>query len=284
MSIRFLPDLSLLDAYSPELEELEPFTVPFLAEFQSGGRTLYYIAAHHQAYVSSATFRLIGACFVHRAVRMVVLEGVPTEAGISPQTYLDDFKRERSRGFYANGEPAFAAVRAAEGDIPFLGGEPTRKEVCRHLRERGWSREDMIGQYFLRQLPTWRQNGILQRRGAKRLFEEHVPRFCAKAELTGLVANYEQFLGWYRQVSGTIFADSRLKLEDVGPLANGTYIQRISADEEVIRDRHLVTTLASTLNSFEAVMVVYGASHLACQRRVLSDMLGPPIHQVRKLT
>jgi len=281
MTRRFVPNLSKLQAYSLELHRLEPFAKPFLAVFKRHDRSLYYVAAHHSNHVSSATFRLIRGCFATLPIDLALLEGFAREEGLSPEGVLADFSRERGHGFYAYGEPSFAAAQAADRGIPFLGAEPPAKEVCRQLLAKGYSAADVLGFHFVQQVPQYKRDGTLPGKSVRKTFAEFVERCKPRLGLTAAAFDYKEFLDWYPNQSGTRFSVKRLTTWDVAPIGDGTAIQRISAADDLIRNRHILGTTASVLGSYKHVLVVYGASHLACQRPVLEDMLGRPVRQAR---
>lgn len=53
------PNLDLVDSYTYELEQQEPFDQPFISHFRDGEKELVYVAAYHEHKVGSRTFSLV---------------------------------------------------------------------------------------------------------------------------------------------------------------------------------------------------------------------------------
>jgi hypothetical protein len=226
---------------------------------------LYYIAADHANVASSPTFILVSRVFENLPIDAVVIEGLQRSYGFSPECILQSFKSQRHGDFYRWGEPSFAAILASERSIPFTGAEPDDKSVCQQLLAKGYSREDVIGFYFLRQIPQYRRDHTIADKGFRRAFTDFVSTIKPALGLDDQSFDYSQFLHWCRVRNGTNFIPENLEIDDVAPLSEGKlFTQRISAAVGQIR-----------------VLVIYGASHLATQRRVLQSLLGEPVRQSR---
>lgn len=281
---RFVPDLSLLNTYTFDLDGREPFKTPFLAEFQHASSYLYFVAAYHANLTSSPTFQLISRCFKKLPIDAVVLEGFPRAYGFNPTHIIQYYKEGRKGDFYIGGDPAFAGLLAKQRGIPFIGGEPEDKNVCKRLLAKGYSPEDILGFYFVRIVPESKRNHTLETKGVKRAFADCVSWDKPRLGLTTTPFTYNQFKEWYQRRNGASFNAEKLDDDDCAPIAGSKLvIQRISADIWQFRDAYIVQTIASVLDSHKHVLVVYGSSHLSTQRRVLEAMLGKPIRQTNIL-
>lgn len=274
------PDLGLIQPYSYDLQSNEPFSTPFLAHFKHGRRELVYIAASHENRVGSITFELIDRAFGEYDFRMVVLEGFSASLGVSPLSIVQDFERGRDGDFYRWGEPAYAALKARDLGIPFIGGEPEEEEVIREAREAGFSARDMAGFYFVRRIPQFVRDGSVGSASLGELYDAFVPWMRQELNLEPEDFGFREFLAWYENANGKTLDLQTFDSEETAPLARGEYrTQRISHVVGMARDRFVVRLIAQMLERHDRVLVVFGRSHLAQQRPALEEMLGPPLTQ-----
>lgn len=274
------PDLGLIQPYSYDLQSNEPFAAPFLARFKHGRRELVYIAASHENRVGSTTFKLIDRAFGEYDFRVVVLEGFPASLGVTPPSIVQNFENGRDGGFYRWGEPAYAALKARDLGIPFLGGEPDEEDVIREAREAGFSAEDMAGFYFVRQIPQFVRDGSVRSASLGELYDTFLPRMREELKLEPEDFGFREFLAWYETANGKTLDLQTFDSEETAPLARGEYrTQRISHVIGMARDRFVVRLTARLLERHDRVLVVFGRSHLAQQRPALEEMLGPPLTQ-----
>lgn len=267
-------DLSLIRDYTPEDDRIgRPVVV---THFKKKGKSLYYINAHHGSGIDNPTCETARKAIEACGPRMVVIEGFPTENGISSLSYIDYANRQAAQKF-PDGEPAYAALCAYQRGIPFVGGEPSNAQICSAMKKEGYTAKDITAFCLLRQISQDRREGDtmdgarLSERAAhyiNRAFD-FIP---ATARLT-----LPEFEAWYKSHSrgGKHFLE--ISPNDIAPFPPpfGDYFQRLNHRIGIVRERHLDTLIAESLASHDRVLVVYGDGHLVKSRAVFEKMLGP---------
>jgi hypothetical protein len=272
------PDPALLRDYSKEAQDMEPFVPPYIAHFQKGSRNLYYVASFHQVGVESPTFKTVAEAFELARPQLVVVEGMPTSAGPSPSFFIDYAERHARQGFIHEGEQVYAAHLAHGRGVPFIGGEPRNRDIYEIMSGKGYTTKDMMAFELLRFIPIWRQHGILDTADFSRQAGEYLrdPSWFdvpTKRRLT-----FRQFESWYG-VHGDLgkpFLD--VEAEDLAPLAEGNYFERLSRELNAIRDWNAVQAIAKALAAHDRVLAVFGGAHLVAARRVFESLLGDARH------
>jgi hypothetical protein len=267
------PDLSLIRGYTPEDDLAQRPVV--VTHFQRDQKSFYYLNAHHVTGIENTTCHTVRQAIRAFKPQLVIVEGLPTEAGPSPNFYIDYANRQAARSF-VSGEPAYAAFLAHQNHIPFVGGEPTHTAIVTSMEREGYSVKDIMAFYLLRALPQERREG-------KPINEAHFAEWSAHylQQYFSYMPQQErltidEFKAWYDSHK----ADSKHFLEistgDFAPYASpvGNYFQEFSHRLSRIRDGHLCTLIAEVLSSHDRVLVVYGDGHLVKTHRVFEKMLG----------
>lgn len=58
------------------------------------------------------------------------------------------------------------------------------------------------------------------------------------------------------------------------PLADGSFLQKVSMDVTVMRDQHLQKVIEKMLNQFNRILIIYGRAHPVIYRKVLESYFG----------
>ena len=265
--------------WSFELQNSEPLRPPFSAWFEKGEENLLFVAVEHGC--DPKTFRLIDEAFATHHVRLAVVEGWPASEGMNPAAFTDSFKKWSAGGFCdGGGESGYAAFHALEHGGSFIGGEPDEQTVVQAVLKEGFTVEDLLGFYFLRQVPQFRREGALETKGLEECFRLLIDGMGKKAGLEEAGAHFslDRFRDWYRNRQGKTFDIATVDREEPAPLSNGKLLtQRLSAIVSLVRDRFVVGVIASHLGTEKDVLVVYGGSHFATQRPALEVLMGKPV-------
>jgi len=262
-------------AYAYDLERGEP-AGPFLERFSARGLELVFLAAQHDNQRDAATFRLVDQALAGHPVGVVVVEGLRTSLGLDPPQVLEAFERSVQGDFYPMGEPSYAALEARARGIPFVGGEPDEAELRDAARAAGFDDRDLVGFYFVRQVPQYRRSGELERTSLPVLYAGLTAHYRAPLGLRLADESYEAFLAWYREANGRPFDLATFDPEEAAPIEGGAFrSQRVSHAVGLARDRHVVALVDELLREHGSVLVVFGKSHLACQRPAYEAWLGP---------
>jgi hypothetical protein len=271
------PNLDLIQPYSYDLESKEPSAGPFLEYFDTGRKSLVYVAARHENEAYSPTFTLIDRAFDIYEFRIVILEGFPASDGHSPAALIEDFAANVDGDFYRWGEPSYAALKADEMGIPFVGGEPDESDVLRAVQEAGFTAKDLAQFYFVNQIPQFLRDKSYHEKEPVEWYESFMPGVLRDLGLQPGALPFDEFLGWYENLNGKRLDLETFDPEESAPLAKGKYgTHRISHEVGMARERFIVALIAESIDEYDHVLVVYGKSHLARQRPVLQAMLGEP--------
>ncbi len=261
--------------FDPALVEAEvtrktDLRAPYLARFEKNGRILLYVAARHEATRANRTMELIRGAIADDKPDFLVIEGVQngTENG-----FLAYARRSCGESACPAGEPAFAALQAAEAKIPFAGGEPLDEEVLPAMAKLGFGRRDLFNFFFARRIPQYRREGRLGE-PLPVLYAEYLK---SNPIFQGDGFTFEGFEAWYLERNAKKFDLASFDDDEVAPKGGGAfYTQRLSAAINLVRNRFAVQLLAEKLTVHRTVMIVYGASHFLMERRALERTLGKP--------
>ncbi len=268
----------LVEPYSYELERSARLPKPFVASFTSNGRHLYFLAGLHEHDTASKTFQLIDKIFNGKKVDLLLIEPYPYHLGPNLKGFLEDAKRHCKPGFCQAGEGAYAALKAVDLRIPFVGAEPSDRDILSAVLKMGYSNEDLLGFYFTRRLPSYKRQKLLTPDSAPRLFSKYIkafPMLVAPKHPTDYT--FEWFANWYQRRNNKTFGVKSFNDEEVAPLLDGKYFtQRLSGHVDIIRNRFIIDVLEKELLTHTDVFVLYGGSHYFSQRKALEAMMGGP--------
>ncbi len=282
----FRADLSLVRPYSFELENEKPLPAPYVATFSKNGKKLFFVASEHLSLkrypnaLEAPILRTISKLFSEEHPQVVIVEGLNTAEEISPKSMIaPSDKCEASR--YANGcgEPIFAINQARKSTADYITGEPVEATILKEALNSGYSTEDVLGYYLVRQIPQFkRQNNFSMSSFSKQV--DHYLKSFRRDLGVDLQFGFSEFRNWYslRMPKPRDFLD--IENDDTAPDAGpgATYIQRISHTVSLSRDRAVVKTIERMLNRYDRVLVVYGGSHLITEEPALKAMLGSPLY------
>lgn len=277
-NIRLNPELVI--PYSYEGEKNLPFAEPFLAYFSKNGFDLYFVAAHHTTSVDSKTFSLIQRVFTQFQPQSAIIEGYPYTEGENPSFIIEEVKQTSITKHYKWGESEFTAQMALEHGIPFIGAEPTDREVFEEVKRNGYTLNDFLSFYFVRQIPQFRRQGVMETKVIN-LFNEFMLEIHKELGLFNYAEfGFSDFLKWYSEKNGEKFDPEKIDTETSAPFENGKlFTQRISHVVGLARDRYIVEVIAKQLRKYHRVLIVIGHSHLVQQQNALEAAMGRAVYQ-----
>lgn len=245
----------------------QPEQPNFKTVYTGCGKSLTFVAVEHSNDPASATYTLIENALKTDQPDIVILEGFPSAFGKSPQEMVEFAKSVE--GTAGDFEPMFAIRLADEGDVPFIGGEPSDEEVLKASARLEISASDVFGFYVLRQIDQWVQSGEAENHTDTAL-NGLIARFGKEFSLaTGVdqseletVADFDRFKAWYAAQNGFDY-DAGYRPEDTWPTSPDTNrtTNRLSDQISDLRDQHIQMTMAKALNEHDNVMIIYGFSH-----------------------
>lgn len=265
--------------YSYEVQAADRLKVPFFRRFEHSGNRLTFVATHHGC--DPATLRLIDEAFGPQ-VRLAIIEGLPASRGTNPERFTKHLQGWQAAGFCeGGGEPAYTAQQALKRGAPYMGGEPDEPAVAAAVLAQGFKAEDLLGFYMVRQIPQYRSEGTLAKRGLDGSFLDVMQWMGREAGLQEVASRLSLawFRDWYREHQGHAFDADTMDPEEAAPVLEGLLTQRISSVVGRVRDQFTVELIARELASYGDVLVVYGGSHFATVRPAIERLLGPPVEE-----
>ncbi len=275
-------DPEKVEAWSYELGAKEPFQSPFLSHFSVPGHELYYLAAHHGNHLNSPTFRLAKLAFERFPIGNVLIEGYPNVKGPSSPSYATYVKKTCDSKFCEGGEPAYSTLLAIEKGIPYEGVEPSEAMILKSVNVGGYSSNDLVAFYVLRQIAEWKRQGKLSRKAVGVLVKDFVDYERDELKLPGTFSfAYPDLRKWYRDKNKKELELLNFDNEEVAPLPQGPlFTNRLSSVVGEVRDREILKVLTKRMNEHRQVFLVMGHSHLAVQRKAIENAFGPPLKQI----
>lgn len=273
-----MPKTELIRPWSTDLSKVEPLPYPFKVGYRKSGKSLTFIASNHENYSESQTLKLIEKEILEQQYDLLFLEGFPSNDGISPNSLIDWAKQDGKNGFFVGGETSFAIQLAISRGIQFQGGEILDSSLKKELLKTGWTEQDLLYFYFVRQIPQFVRAQTLKPHNLKSVFDVFSYRERHKLEISsGLPLSFEGFYNWYKGKNKRDFKYTEIDNEITAPLADGTYFtQKLSAQIGMIRDQHISQVIAEKLRKYNKILVIYGGSHWSTQRLVFEDWFGKP--------
>lgn len=272
----FTADPTLLVPWTDEAQREMP-SPPYAACYERGGRTLVYVAALHSHTAGNETFALIECEFEALHPEAVVIEGLETTLGASPEAYLESVERTQRGELYPMGEAGVAASLAAAAGVPFYGGEPSDEEIRDAVLAEGYGLRDLVWFYVVRQVPQWKRTGEDRDATFEELYARAMDHFRRALSLEeGAFDDPRAFEAWYEERNGEPFRYEEITTEVCAPIEGLRFTNEVSHAVGRVRDAHIVHTIADLLNRCDRVLVVYGAGHHVQQAKVLAAMLGEP--------
>ena len=276
------PHPAAMAPWTAELRDAQPEEA-FAAIYVWRGRTLTFIAAHHENQVDSPSFRLIDTAYAAMRIDTLILEGFPYSRGPNAERTLSWYHSQTNvDGFVEGGETVPAMRGAIAQGAKIWGGEADDSEIRDRVLAAGFPREDLLGFYTLRSIPQWQRERRIDGGGDPRvatLLDAELARNRANLGFAAeVLPDREAWMRWYARTNGKPL-DASFTVEEAGPRADGRFRSNlIAAEIGRARDSFLVERVAAHLTAGEDVMVVFGASHLMILRPALDRMLGKPCY------
>lgn len=275
---RFEIKYDLLHHWSEGLDSKTGLQFPFVAEYSKYARALTYVASDHGVGPNSNIFKTIRWAFEKYNPQMVIVEGYPPTAGISPDSYRQMIQKCVDRDFQGCSEPPYVLWLAMQGKHEYQTGEPSDSIILEALREKGFSAKDFIGLNVLGRTIQDRREGKNEKLPLNEYLELQLKRASHGIEMEKPLT-VKDFQIWFEAHSGEAFLRNTVQESWVYPLSGpkANYFQTISSAITYARDKNILKTFADSLNQYDRVLVVYGGSHFSVQKDVLKEMMGDPV-------
>lgn len=271
----------IIPPYTAELDaRLNGPPEPFVAVYREGDRVVAFVAAKHVFTARNPTLDAIDRAFEAADPALMILEGFPTTMGMTPAPLVATARRRGTAEAddFANGEAMYAATLALARGVPFLGGEPTRRELATALVAQGYRPESILFVQLVGVLKQELRSGSLAGPSDARLQDTYESWSRDLAKDFGLLPlGFDAFRARYRQTYGLeLEADARLAdRPDGGTPDDPTAALQQAAG--VLRDRHLLGVIEDGVARHERVVVVYGSNHWVTLAAALERRYGQPV-------
>ena len=248
--------------------------LPRIERFRKNGKELVFLATTHESNPASETFRLIRQELARGNHDLVIVEGVPTQLGLSNRVYLSQIAPKPGGPHAWPGENAYAAWSAHQKGIPVLGGEPSRRELQQALVHVGITTRDLIYFFVVSNILPLRRAGVKVNAG----FDGYLEQALADGRrgfqvLASDGLSVEDFRKWFEEGNGRPFALDSVTLQECAPYGRSSLkTNRISFRWEQFRNRHLLDLIARSFSQRKRVLVVYGGGHFLELQRALHKM------------
>lgn len=283
------------------LLKTEPFVgnpgEPKLWQFDKNGKQLIFVAAiHDYAGLSTeanpnSTFILVKSAIEEKRPGTVILEGIPTSLGETPQMLIDSgYTSPKADGSFQYGEASYAGMLAQRRHIPFIGGKPDNEQIAEKLSSLNYSKNDVEYFHLLRSIEGklrifQKENNIDESVTLTPEQEKLFFDFLVSCLPPNDRPNQSDFENWYKTKRPPELANIpfwQVTSNDWKPfgydpnnLNDMSFFQRMAHLEGQILDKHLIQTIVDQFEKYDVVTVVFGAWHLKHIQPVLEDMLGP---------
>ncbi len=290
VSSDFNPRTDLVLPYHTELESLKAYSGPYLATFTKNEKRLLYVAADHVPSVEWSdprqhpTMRTIESVFEIYKIDAVVVEGLNPWDGTTPPTNLLQHMANCSAiKFKGNcGENIYTLHLANQRGLSMISGEPPEDEIAKKIEAANFTKADLVGFYLLRIIPQWKRRGEFEPTKIEEMISDQLSKYRKRVSLQEPFT-IDDFKSWYRAKMGEQKPYLDFVANDTAPHGGvgATFVQRISHQVGLVRDRAIVENIAKMLNQHDTVLVVYGGSHLIVQHPALKEMM--PTYSATKL-
>lgn len=246
-----------------------------IAHYKLGPYELFYLAARHTSSVDSDTMRLVQHLFEKEKFSVLLIEPIPYSSGESPMWFVEESKKGITDTFIPGGESALAVSIADKKKIPFFAGEPDHQTIYQELKTLGYTDQDIVGFYVIRQIPQW----VRQKESITDLFSRKIPSFIdhyCKVFVIQDCPSLKTTKAWYKSKLGYDLTTDVSKME-TAPLSDGKlFTQTLSSHVGYVRDHFTLNIIEKLLHQYKKVAVIYGASHFKTLRQSFDVSLGEP--------
>jgi 6-pyruvoyl-tetrahydropterin synthase len=262
-------------SWSNALGNEYPNEKAMIAHYKKGQYELFYLAARHTNTMGDDTLNLVQTLFNEFNFNILMIESIPYSSGESPKWFVEEARQGRNEKFIRGGESALGVILADEKKIPFIAGEPDHQDIYKALKSKGYTDEDILGFYTVRQVPQW----VREKLDKKTLLKKKIPPFLThycKIFSVRSCPTSEEVMKWYKTKLGHELVPE-VSNEEVAPYSDGTlYTQKISSDVGYLRDHFTLNLIQEALRKHKRVAVIYGAGHYLTLRKSFDEAFGDP--------
>lgn len=247
-------------------------------------KELIFVAVEHTSNLQHPVIEAIKSVIATKKPQFCILEGFNPEDGINPQYIIDIAKNYLDEDKCP--ESAYAAYLCMKNNIPFIGGDIHNENYLEPLAKKGYSEKDVVFWMLAQNFSFWNREGVVNDANFKELatdmIQNNITFWLNKPKLDYTV---DEFLEWHKKHMGKPldvvkdFPWGYDRKEFMPSLAaDATIYQKIQAHIMPLRDTHLINMLKESLEKYDTVLVIFGASHYEWQKSALELLFKKPNH------
>ena len=281
---KFPVDISLIledsDENRAKYMELFPCkTVPCLATFTHQNQRLTFLASKHSLDPNSMSHQLVNRAFEELNPDYLIIEGFSIHDQIPGEQQLEEVCSSTLDQRCA--EQVYAMLVSYRNSVPFIGGEPTKYERYKSIRQAGFGNEDYyyykslqlinvlinretrspadnLEELFSKRIETTTQDFIdFQSRFNRELSIDADAPIFKPNPFYDFMALYEtrhqKTFEWTNNITQTYYWNRP---------DNKTLYGQMAAVDVRTREINLLTEQSKALDVYDSILVVYGAGHL----------------------
>lgn len=269
-------DLSLIRGLTEE--DHKTYHPVAVTEFSGQGKHLYYINSEHRKGIQTPTCETTKQAIEKFRPGFVIIEAA-TPHEKDRQGFIRHVANHVANGLQEANEVVYVAYLAIGNNIPFLGGEPSHRDIFLGMEKAGYSTKDMEAFYLLRNIPFWKgeKEEPLDALRFLEIAEEELKKIrTISGKPLKDALTLEDFVRWFDAHNTTGKSYLEIGNRDLAPQnsPSSNYFQKLQYDMDPIRERHIDTAIVDALNEHDKVLVVYGGGHLKKSRPVFEALLG----------
>ena len=279
---KFPVDISLILADNDENRakymELFPCkTVPCLATFTHENKMLTFLASKHSVDPNSLSHQLVNRAFEELNPDYLIIEGFSIHDQIPGEQQLEEVCSSTLDQRCA--EQVYAMLVSYQNSVPFIGGEPTKYERYKSIRQAGFGNEDyyyykslqLINVLINRETRSPADN--LEELFSKRIekttqdFIDFQSRFNGELSIDTPIFKpntFYDFMALYeiRHQKTFEWTNNITQTHYWNRPDNKTLYGQMAAVDVRTREINLLAEQSNALDVYDSILVVYGAGHL----------------------
>jgi len=261
--------INLLQGCSEKNEKYpEP---PYFVKFEKKKKKLLYIAARHEIGTNNQTAKLIRQVFIDYHPKIVIIEGFQPNS--VNEALEEEIKSCQPKNFKDCGESILSGYLAKKNGAHIVTGEPSDQIIFDELLKKGYSAEDYLGFYLLRQIPQWKREHKIDNN------LEWISNLFLKTCLENVKEegnfDFERFKIWHKDKMNYPFTLDKHNEHTVAPKSH-LFMHNLWLTIERIREENILKTIEKAISQHDIVLIVYGASHFTVEKNVLTHFFGSP--------
>ncbi len=253
---------------------------PFEYEISNpaGDKKLSYFGAPHCYEAGNPLFARIESSFKAAQPDIIFIEGMNFHG--DPAILAEQIKRATAEQVIERmGESGFTMKLAIDNGIEWQSPEPSDETLYAHLLKRGFKKKEIFSWELMQALAQYSRQE--QKKDFPTYADSYIRDFKEATKWKGFDYSLESALKNAEAMAGsTIDPESDTDFDIyIDPIPwekdidEQSELNRISEASSLIRDQHIVTSIAESLKTHKRPFIVYGSSHAVMQEPALEKLM-----------